>query len=294
MYYETIKTIYTLFISHHLFCLPYCNLDLTSDERNAKMTSQVFRNIVWLKRSSSITNTLRKGRVNLCYRAPSNTLKIKYDTKKLKVDDGVFDFFTVRFYSSTSSTINISDEEEVRYYNSKNEAVTLKFSELKELARKQYHEKGRNLVEIKLSGDQLRHESSFGTFRTLQNSELEDLVRKNRQHQKQRTFRIISPSVYLDMEIDHIENDSGSSSNNLSSKSGKLRQKQLPIKVGIGNHDLQAAITRINKWLSSGTTFVTVSIAAKGKRKEGMELENNIKSQLDNDAIKMLTIKVLS
>ena len=74
----------------------------------------------------------------------------------------------------------------------------------------------------------------------------------------------------------------------------KLRQKQLPIKVGIGNHDLQAAITRINKWLSGGTTFVTVSIAAKGKRKEGMELENNIKSQLDNDAIKMLTIKVLS
>ena len=267
---------------------------MTSGERNAKMTSQFFRNIVWLRRSSSTTNALRRGRFNLCYRSPSNTIKFKYETKKLKVDDGVFDFFTVRFYSSTSSTINISDEEEVRYYNSKNEAVTLKFSELKELARKQYHEKGRNLVEIKLSGDQLRHEASFGTFRTLQNNELEDLVRKNHQHQKQRTFRIISPSVYLDMEIDHIENDSGSSSNNLSSKSGKLRQKQLPIKVGIGNHDLQAAITRINKWLSSGTTFVTVSIAAKGKRKEGMELENNIKSQLDNDAIKMLTIKVLS
>ena len=258
------------------------------------MTNQFVKNIVWFRKSSSITNTLTRGKVNLCYRAPSNTLKFKYETKKLKVDDGVFNFFIVRFYSSTSSSINISDDQEVRYYNSKNEAVTLKFSELKELARKQYHEKGRNLVEIKLSGDQLRHESSFGTFRTLQNNELEDLVRKNRQHQKQRTFRIISPSVYLDMEIDHIENNSGSSSNNLSSKSGKLRQKQLPIKVGIGNHDLHAAITRINKWLSGGTTFVTVSIAAKGKRKEGMELENNIKSQVDNDAIKMLTIKVLS
>ena len=258
------------------------------------MTSQFFRNSVWLRRSSSATNALRRGRVNLCYRAPSDTIKFKYETKTPKIDDGVLYFFTVRFHSSTSSSINISDEEEVRYYNSKNEAVTLKFSELKELARKQYHEKGRNLVEIKLSGDQLRHEASFGTFRTLQNGELEDLVRKNRQHQKQRTFRIISPSVYLDMEIDQIERNSGSSSDNLSSKSGKLRQKQLPIKVGIGNHDLQAAITRINKWLSSGTTFVTVSIAAKGKRKEGMELENNIKSQLDNDAIKMLTIKVLS
>ena len=109
---------------------------MTGGEGNAKMSCQFFRNIVLLRRSSSITNALRRGRVKLCYWAPSNTIKFKSETKKLKVDDSVFDLFTVRFHSSTPSSINISDEEEVRYYNSKNEAVTLKFSELKELARK--------------------------------------------------------------------------------------------------------------------------------------------------------------
>ena len=185
-----------------------------------------------------------------------------------------------RCYSTHSimdSFDNIMNDDNVRYFDSKHELKTMKFSELKELAKQQYNEKGRNLVKVKVSGDKANTLKQTPTFRTLNIKELEELVRKNRQNHKQQFFEIIEPIRFLPSEI------LSSDPETPSKKSGKVRYKQVSINVGIADHDVQVAAKRIIKLLSNQTTIVTLNIKSKGKAEEGALLEKSIKSHLGND-----------
>lgn len=196
----------------------------------------------------------------------------------------------LRSHSSTSSVNSISDDENVRYYNSNNELQIMKYVELKELATKHYNEKGRSLVQIILTGDQKPISGQTLTFRTMLMNELEETVRKNKQHRTQKKINIIHPSKYLTTE-NVVENQkSSTSAENV--KTNRLKHKKLITNVNVGDHDLQAAVKRISKWLSGGTTFVTVEIKGKDKKSECIDVEKRIRAQLeDNDGLANLTVK---
>ena len=199
----------------------------------------------------------------------------------------------LRLHSSTDcGDSDINDDEQIRYFNLKHELQVMTFGQLKELASQQYKEKGRDLIRIKLQGDKLPLSKQTPTFRILLPSELEEIVRKNRQHKKQQLFEKIAPSHFLDTSSTDLDSlELGASDTTV--KSGRIRQKQIRMKVGIGDHDFQAAIKRISKWLSSGTTFVAVTITSNGKKVEGKALEASIKNNLEAvDGIKNLTVKV--
>ena len=207
-------------------------------------------------------------------------------------------------YSSVTPIDCISDEDEVRYIDIKHEIHEMKFSELKEKAQNQYYEKGRNLVHVKLSGGKLpgnRHYKQPGilkqtpTFRLLQAGELEELVRKNKQYNKGQSFQLIAPTQFLTSSVNIDGTEKHLQDTNVASvKPGKINHKQLSLKVGIADHDIQTAIKRISKWLHGGTTFVTVSITTSGKKLDGKALEQNITKQLECvEGIGNLTIKIL-
>ena len=193
------------------------------------------------------------------------------------------------------SHININDNENVRYFNHKHELQTIAFGDLKEIAIKQFNEKGRNLVRVKVSGDKISSLKQTPTFRILLQNELEELVRKNRQHKKQQFFEVIPPSSFITSELKEEQTVSSDiNTNDLTTKTKRIRQKQLRLKVGIGDHDLQAAVKCINKWLSSGTIFVTVNITSNDKNVEGKKmLETSLRSKLENaEGLQNLTFKM--
>ena len=201
---------------------------------------------------------------------------------------------TWRLYSSGSSIDNMREDEQVRYYNYKHELQTMTFGELKELAARQCKQKGRNLVRVKLSGDKLSYQETTPTFRILLQNELEELVRKNRQHKKQQYFEIIPLSTFIrsEIELDDLEGSDANMRDLV--KPGRIRQKQLQIKVGIGDHDLQAATNRISKWLSGGRTFVIVTITSNDKKVEGKALEMSLRAKLEKaEGILNLTVKIV-
>ena len=197
-------------------------------------------------------------------------------------------------FHSTSNLSNdfdkIADDDNVRYIDLKRELKTMKFRELKDLATQQYNLKGRNLVKIKVSGEKIdANDNRYPTFRTLTIKELEESARKNRQqkqqNQKAQYFEIIDPSKFLTSEQkSDTEESLTENSDTIAMKSGKIRYKRVDINAGIADHDLQVAANRVIKFLSNGTTIVTLNIRTKGKSDEAASLEKDLKSYLGSDA----------
>ena len=207
---------------------------------------------------------------------------------------------SIPYSSSSSRDTIISDDDEVRYIDINHEIQTLKFHELKKIAEKQYNEKGRNLVQVKLNSDKYARnfdktfKQQTATFRILQPSELEELVRKSKQHRKGQSFQILSPTLFMTSNVNCDQAENSVDATNISSmKSSKIGHKNLPLKVGIAEHDLQSAIKRITKWLNRRNIFVTVVISTSGKKVEGTALEKNIRTQLESvEGIENLSVKV--
>ena len=256
---------------------------------DTKMATKLKQIVVNFNRCRLLKCTLKKNiyPFHTCYNFLLNKEKVSRYTEVWPVSSCP--------YSSVSSINSISDEDEVRYIDIKHEIQEMKFRELKELAEKQYYEKGRHLVQVKLSGDKLPILNPIPTFRTLQTSELEDLVRKSKHYNKGQSFQVIAPTQFLTSRVNIDEAEQSLQSTTESSiKPGKISHKQLSLKVGIANHDIQAAIKRISKWLSGGTTFVTISITTSGKTLDGKSLEKNITKQLESvEGIRNLTVKLL-
>ena len=219
-----------------------------------------------------------KGNINICSknirRIPAQFTNTSSSTPFLSLPSKIKWYST---HSISDSFDDIMNGDDVRYFDSKHELQTMKFSELKELATQQYNEKNRNLVKVKVSGDKAKTLKQTPTFRTLNIKELEELVRKNRQNQKQQFFEIIEPIKFLTSET--LTSDPETPSK----KSGKVRYKQVSINAGIADHDVKVAAKRIIKLLSNQTTIVTLNIKSKGKTEEGAALEKSIKSHLGND-----------
>ena len=194
-------------------------------------------------------------------------------------------FHSSMITSSADHFDNIRDDAEVRYFDAKHELQTMTFQELKQLATEQYNEKGRNLVKVKASSDKLKYENITATFRTLSMKELEELVRKNRQHQRQQSFEVIEPQKYLTSELElKTDNTFVGKPETLAKGSTKIKYKQITINASIGDHDLQVAVKRINKWLSNPNIIVTLNIKSKAKNEEREEFVKKVKHHLGSDA----------
>ena len=192
-------------------------------------------------------------------------------------------FHSSMITSSKDHFDNIRDDAEVRYFDAKHELQTMTFQELKQLATEQYNEKGRNLVKVKVSSDKLKYEDRTATFRTLSMKELEELVRKNKQYQRQQFFKIMEPQKYLTSEIE-LQTDNPLKPETVAKSSGKIKYKQITINASIGDHDLQVAVKRMNKWLSNPNIIVTLNIKTKGKNEEREEFVKKVKLHLGSDA----------
>ena len=192
-------------------------------------------------------------------------------------------FHSSMITSSKDHFDNIRDDAEVRYFDAKHELQTMTFQELKQLATEQYNEKGRNLVKVKVSSDKLKYEDRTATFRTLSMKELEELVQKNKQYQRQQFFEIIEPQKYLTSELE-LQTDNPLKPETVAKSSGKIKYKQITINASIGDHDLQVAVKRMNKWLSNPNIIVTLNIKTKGKNEEREEFVKKVKLHLGSDA----------
>ena len=194
-------------------------------------------------------------------------------------------FHSSMITSSQDHFDNIRDDAEVRYFDAKHELQLMTFQELKQLATEQYNEKGRNLVKVKASSDKLKYENRTATFRTLSMKELEELVRKNKQHQRQQFFEVIEPQKYLTSEFELKTDDPLiGKPDTLAKSAGKIKYKQITINASIGDHDLQVAAKRIIKWLSNPNIIVTLNIKTKAKNEEGKEFVKKVKHHLGSDA----------
>ena len=201
-----------------------------------------------------------------------------------------------KYLSSNKSFIpfnEIEDDREIRFYDTKHELQIMTFGALKTFAAQQRNEKGRDLIRLTVSGDKSGQLKPDPTFRCLLPSELAELVRKNRYYKKGQNFEKIPLADYGAISEGSDINQGDSSANTATINSGRIKQKQVALKVGVGDHDIQVAADKIRKWLKGGRTFVIVNIAASSNKNDGILLEANLRGKLNGvEEINNLTFKL--